>query len=289
VIEPADLAATAEADAAPAVRDAFRVSLPNFEGPLDLLLHLLKEHQIDILDIPVSLITLKYLEHLDAMREIHLDIAGEFLVMAATLIHLKSRMLLPPEEKAGAQEPILAQEEGDPRADLVRRLLEYQKYRDAASRIASQGLLGRDVFPRAVAREEVPLEEGELGLSEVSVFKLIEALDRALAEATPGNHHQVTMDRFSLVQTMRGVALALRASVPPGQASFYALLTSAPTRAQIVGTFLAILELCKMRVVRVTQTPGADDLVVAEVGSALEVILADQEAPTLKELDGDYR
>src|SRR4029077_18912184 len=106
--------------------DAFRVALPNFEGPLDLLLHLIREHKVDIFDIPISLITEKYLESLERMREIDLDIAGEFLVMAATLAHIKSRMLLPRQEVAQGPEAEL-REEVDPRAELVRRLLEYQK------------------------------------------------------------------------------------------------------------------------------------------------------------------
>src|SRR3954468_9574782 len=107
---------------------SFRIALPNFEGPLDLLLHLIREHKLDIFDIPIALITEKYLEHLARMKEINLDIAGEFLVMAATLAHIKSRLLLPRQEVQG--EAIEQEEQGDPRADLVRRLLEYQKYKD---------------------------------------------------------------------------------------------------------------------------------------------------------------
>ena len=119
-----------EADAPRTAGDAFRIALPNFEGPLDLLLHLLKEHRLDIFDIPIALVTEKYLEHLERMREINLDIAGEFLVMAATLAHLKSRMLLPRQEAAQQVDAAVEQQQedaGDPRAELVRRLLEYQK------------------------------------------------------------------------------------------------------------------------------------------------------------------
>src|SRR5215510_14510249 len=118
----------------------FQLTLPNFEGPLDLLLHLIREHRLDIFDIPIALITQKYLEYLARMREINLDIAGEFLVMASTLAHIKSRLLLPRQEIQGDLEP---EEQSDPRAELVRRLLEYQKYRDAAQALCARPLLDR--------------------------------------------------------------------------------------------------------------------------------------------------
>ena len=131
-----------------APKDAFRIALPNFEGPLDLLLHLIREHKLDILDIPIALITEKYIEHLEKMREINLEIAGEFLVMASTLAHIKSRLLLPVLQAQGEVEP---EEQGDPRAELVRRLLEYQKYKEAGEMLLRQDILARDVFVRRAA------------------------------------------------------------------------------------------------------------------------------------------
>ena len=117
---------TSDAEVPRSPGDAFRVALPNFEGPLDLLLHLIREHRVDIFDIPIALIVEKYLEYLVRMRELNLDIAGEFLVMASTLAHLKSRMLLPRQDVAPTEAGEAAAEEtGDPRAELVRRLLEY--------------------------------------------------------------------------------------------------------------------------------------------------------------------
>ena len=139
-----------------APHDAFVIALPNFEGPLDLLLHLIREHQLDIFDIPIALITEKYLGHLKAMQQIDLDIAGEFLVMAATLLHLKSRLLLP-RDPSGELDAAAAEEQGDPRAELVRRLLEYQKYKDAAEQLVNNDLLDREVFTRRVQHEAVPL------------------------------------------------------------------------------------------------------------------------------------
>ena len=137
-------------DGLSAPHDAFRIALPNFEGPLDLLQHLIREHRVDILDIPIALITEKYLAHIELMKEINLDIAGEFLVMASTLLHLKSRMLLPREDLPGGQDAREPLQELDPRAELVRRLLEYQKYREAADQLALNPILDRDVFPRRV-------------------------------------------------------------------------------------------------------------------------------------------
>ncbi len=272
-------------DTSDSVREAFKVSLPNFEGPLDLLLHLLKEHQIDVLDLPVALITLKYLQHLEAMREIDLDIAGEFLVMAATLIHLKSRMLLPADAKPEGQGPVLGGDGQDPRADLVRRLLEYQKYRDVAQQLGTRGLLGREVFSRQAPADPIPLDEGELGLVDVSAFKLVEALSRVVASAPPAAL-QVAKDGFSLVQTVRQIATILRRE--QGTVRFYALFENAAHRGKIIGAFLALLELCKMRLVRISQTPGEDDLAVSEVGSSLDSVLDSADEGAMKELDRDY-
>lgn len=278
---------TTEATPPTSPGEAFRVQLPSFDGPLDLLLHLLKEHRIDVLDIPVALITLKYLEHLEAMREINLDIAGEFLVMAATLIHLKSRMVLPPERQAEGMESLFPQEEEDPRAELVRRLLEYQKYRDAASRLTVRGVLGRDVFVRPVLVEEIRPDDPSIPLKEFSIIELVAALDQVLEERAPGPQHQVSPERFSLVQTMRSLATRIRAS--SGQMNFTDLFDGEQTRAVIIGTFLALLELCKMRAIRISQEQELEDIFVRENGAALDVFLTPESSDALKELDREYQ
>ena len=130
----------------------YTVSLPVFEGPLDLLLHLVKKHELDVLDIPVSFVTEKYLEYLDLMRQTNLDIAGEYLLMAATLVHLKSRELLPSPEPLAADETD-GDEELDPRQELIRRLLEYQKYKEAAAELDDRPVIGRNVWTRGAALE----------------------------------------------------------------------------------------------------------------------------------------
>jgi segregation and condensation protein A len=273
-----------------APRDAFRIALPNFEGPLDLLLHLIREHKVDILDIPMALITEKYLAHLEAMREINLDIAGEFLVMASTLLHLKSRMLLPREDQAGAatEAAELAQEQNDPRAELVRRLLEYQKYRAVADQLGANPILDRDVFPRRVAVEEVPLEEEEVGLQEISIYKLIEALDRVLAKLEPKKQHEVTREHLSLSVAMYRIADKVRAEGKGHAILFFALFDGARVRSDVVITFLALLEMCKLKLLRVSQAEGTEDILITEKGDALADFGTDGDSAPAKELDREY-
>ena len=140
----------------------FHISLPDFEGPLDLLLHLIRKHELDILDLPIAFVTERYLEYVTLMEKLDLDIASEYLVMAATLAHIKSKMLLPQEpDDQDDEEP---EEEVDPRAELIRRLLEYQKYKVAAEQLGARPIPGRDVFGRGseeaetLAREGIPFE-----------------------------------------------------------------------------------------------------------------------------------
>jgi len=243
---------------------------PPFEGPLDLLLHLVKEHQVDLFDIPIARITESYLATLQEMRALDIDVAGEFLHMAAQLLLMKSKLLLPrtevaedasPEEAAGV----------DPRAELVRRLLEYQKYKAAAEELAGHDLLDREVFARRVRLPPPVASEGPEGLADVSVFKLIEALDRALAHAKPEFGHEIMADRLSITDAISRVAEALRAR---GRISFEELLAGpegAPHgRSAVIATFLALLEMARLKLVRLWQPsaeeagPGAEILVEAK-------------------------
>jgi segregation and condensation protein A len=244
---------------------SFRIALPNFEGPLDLLLHLIREHKLDIFDIPVALITQKYLEYLERMRELNLDIAGEFLVMASTLAHIKSRLLLPRQEQPPA-EAEAPEEQGDPRAELVRRLLDYQKYKEAAETLGRQDILDRDVFARKVAVDAIPIPDEEVGLQEVSVYKLIEALDRVLQEAAPKFHHEVVRERVSLSDAITRIAERLKAAP---SLTFFALFEGQRTRQQIIITFLAMLEMVKLKLIRVYQEEGSEEIVLSPKGDAL--------------------
>ena len=169
-----------------------KVQLEIFEGPLDLLLHLIKKNEVSVTDIPIATITEQYLATLELMQTLNLDVAGEFLVMAATLIHIKSRMLLP----AGDEEP--DEDEGaDPRAELVRRLLEYQRYKEAAADLEQREILTRDVFVRASAPTE---EAGPREFREVSVFELLGALKRVIERLPNDLVPEVTREHITFIE-----------------------------------------------------------------------------------------
>jgi segregation and condensation protein A len=256
-----DTAATTADPGARAAADAFRVALPPlrageppFEGPLDLILHLVKEHEVDLFDIPIARITESYLATLEALRELDIDVAGEFLHMAAQLVLMKSKLLLPRTEVA--EDAPAAEDEGvDPRAELVRRLLEYQKYKAAGEELGSRDILERTVFVRRARAERPAAPDGPEGLADVSVFKLIEALDRALASARPEHAHEVATDRLTITDAIARVADVLRVQ---RRATFDELLAGPGRRHDrpaVIATFLAILEMAKLKLIRIFQAP----------------------------------
>lgn len=241
-----------------------------FEGPLDLLLHLIKKNEVSITDIPIATITEQYLATLEIMQTLNLDVAGEFLVMAATLIHIKSRMLLP----AGADEE--EEDEGvDPRDELVRRLLEYQRYKDAAAELEQREVLTRDVFVRAPA----PVEEaGPREFREVSVFELLGALKRVIDRLPKDVAHEVTLEKVTVREKM---TLLLDTLHSKGRVLFEALFDEVKSRLEVVATFLAMLELVKVRAIRIFQDEMAGPIVIeAAAGmdeAADQVVLEDAE------------
>jgi segregation and condensation protein A len=232
---------------------AYQVKVPVFEGPLDLLLHLIKEHRIDIYDIPIALITRQYLEYLDLMKDLNLSIAGEFLVMAATLVHIKSRMLLPRDEQPESAEP-----EEDPREELVRRLIEYQRFKDAAGALEDREAAWRDVFrrePTPVPQQEP--EEYELG--ELSVFDLLTALRDVLDRVPDQTIMEVTVETLTVRDRMTAIIERFDALAEGSRVRFHELFEGAATRTAVIVTFLALLELVKMHVLGLRQTgPGAE-------------------------------
>ena len=237
------------------VTDTYQVRLDVFEGPLDLLLHLVRKHELDIFDIPISFITQKYLEHLDLMSSLNLDVAGEYLLMAATLAHIKSRQLLPapPPGEAGEVDED-GEAEGDPREELIRRLLEYQKYREAADSLGGRPVMGRNVWTRGVPQEDAMSENIERDvippLAEVPVLKLIEALDRVLSSAKIRISHEVTVDRLSVSERINQIADRLAAEGTFTFSSCFRFLCEEVTleeaRHEAVVTFLALLEMAKL-------------------------------------------
>jgi len=224
---------------------SYEVKLDIFEGPLDLLLYLIRKNELDIYNIPMALVTEQYLEHLEMMKALNLDLAGEYLVLAATLVHIKSRLLLPAEEGAGETE-----EEQDPRAELVRQLLEYQAFKEAALSLGKRTLLDRDVFKRIPPADEVP-DEPEESMMEVSLFELIEAFKQVVGRMDKEDLLEIDTERISLSDRINEILEDLERE---RSLSFTDLLRASRTRKSVIYTLLAILELMKMRVVRAFQS-----------------------------------
>jgi segregation and condensation protein A len=226
---------------------SYEIKLDIFEGPLDLLLYLIRKNEIDIYNIPIALITEQYLSYLDMMRSLNLDLAGEYLVLASTLIHIKSKMLLPPAE--GEDE----EEEGeDPRAELVQQLLEYQAFKEAALLLNGRPLLERDVFTRGAPVDEPPAaEETDDELIEVDVFELVTAFRRIISGLDLKEDLEIDAEKMSLTDRINEILEILAES---GQTTFVDLLGERTERRRVIYTFLAILELMKLRMVRAYQS-----------------------------------
>jgi len=223
---------------------AYTVRLEMFEGPLDLLLHLIKKNKVNVTDIPIALITEQYLEYLKLMKVLNLDIAGEYLLMAATLLHIKSKMLLPVSSE-GEEEG----EEPDPRAELVRRLLEYQQYREAAVELEKRPLLDRDVFIRVVSEERDEPEEERF---ETNLFELLDVFRKVLEKAERrAAFHEVTLEPITLEERIQEILSLLQKE--RRSMAFHTLVPETASRRMIVVTFLAILELVKVKAIRIFQ------------------------------------
>ncbi len=226
------------------LQDEYKVKLEVFEGPLDLLLYLIKKDEVDIYDIPIELIARQYMEYLGLMRMLNLDIAGEFLVMAATLMMIKSRMLLPPEERA-EEEP----EEEDPRWELIQQLVEYKKFKDAAGHLQELELRQENIFGRGIEDPAVEPDK-TLRMGEVSIFDLISALNDALKRVKPDEIGEVLAERFTVADKIEYVLNRVRQE---HKMPFSSLFEGMATRHEIVCTFLALLELIRLRQLRVSQ------------------------------------
>lgn len=245
------------------------VTLEEFEGPLDLLLHLVRRHELDILDIPIAFVCEKYLEYIEFMRTLDLEVAGDYLVMAATLAYLKSRELVPQQDVAG--EEVGEDGEligGDPRQQLIMRLLEYQKYKEAADRLDARPIAGRDTFARGGVVEMPPVDAG---LAPITLFRLAEAYQRVLDRARIHKSHEVVMETISVAARMEQLTTVL---IERSRFDFEALFLERPwsseaeLRSVLVVTLMAILELVRMGVASVHQAIGSDAILVERVASA---------------------
>lgn len=237
-----------------------KIRLPVFEGPLDLLLYLIRAHRYDILDIPIRQITGQFVEYLTLMRDVEADYAGDFLVTAATLMQIKARMLLPKAESQN--EEIMEQEEADPRRELVDRLLEYQRIQDAAEELRQKREIRADLFHRPPEASKWDNQfDAELSqallLAEVSSFDLLSALRRVLKRVEEAPVALVKREPFTLPERLRGIAARLYHT---GELSFESLCDDCQSRLEVVVTFLAILELIKRGRAKVRQLTLFDEI-----------------------------
>ncbi len=226
----------------------YAIKLDIFEGPLDLLLHLIRKNEIDIYNIPIALVTEQYIRYLNIIKSLNLDLAGEYLVMAATLIHIKSKLLLPV-----PAEPSEEDSEEDPRFELVKQLLEYQTFKEAAADLGKRPILERDVFVRSVPLsediEKQDIEEDEL--IEVNIFELIEAFHLLVSRIDKKELLEIDLETLSLTDIINDVMERLARDK---NLTFDELIGEKKGRRNIIYTFLAILELIKLKMIKAYQT-----------------------------------
>lgn len=253
----------------------YQVRIENFEGPLDLLLHLIKKSEINIYDIPINLIAQQYLEYVEAMKELNLNVAGEFLVMAATLLQIKSKMLLPADEAAEDEE-----DGPDPREELVRRLLEYKTYKEAARQLDGQEKMWREIFSREPEPVVAEVESDETLMENVSLFDLVDAL-KAIVERNPGKTLiEIVPDNLTVRERMNVILETLEGK---DSVSFAALFDGSCHRLVIIVTFLALLELIRLRVAHVFQSETFGPILVSRTFSLVP------DPAELDDLDAEWR
>lgn len=221
----------------------YKVKLEIFEGPLDLLLYLIQKDELDIHDIPITLVTEQYLEHLSIMQSLNLEVAGEFLVMASMLMRIKSKMLLPVEEKI---EEI--PEEEDPRDELVQKLLEYMRFKEAASQLREM----EDLRSRAFTRQpqEIEVDTADSPFLEVSLFDLITAFSKVLKEMPRDVFHQVIKDEFTVAEKVEELSERLRRE---SRVKFSTIFHQAKNKLEAITIFLALLELVRLKEIATVQ------------------------------------
>jgi segregation and condensation protein A len=228
----------------------YRVDLPIFRGPLDLLLYLVKHNEVDICDIPIARIAEQFRAYLDVLQLIDVELAGDFLVMAATLMEIKSKMLLPRSEES-------AEEEEDPRLELVRQLIEYKKYKDAAVLLEAQAERQSTRLPRQVVPAPVGVDPAQQPLRAVELWDLVSAFGRLMRETLALQPQQIVADQTPLHVYMEQIHQRL---AQEGRLPFSSLFTLPHSRGRLVGLFLAVLELTKGRQVLAEQLEAFGDI-----------------------------
>lgn len=225
----------------------YKVKLDVFEGPLDLLLYLIKRDEVDIYDISIERITKQYLEYIEAFQLLNIELAGEFVVMAANLLYIKSRTLLPVDQQMAEEDA----EEDDPRWELIRQLIEYKKFKEAAGRLRDLEAEQENLYARVPALPELPTDENLL-VEEVGIFDLIRAFQRVLKRRTPKQEdlREIFAENFTVADKIEFVLNLIRDGF---SLRFEEMFPDQATRSEIVVTFLAILELIRMKQLRVRQ------------------------------------
>ena len=227
----------------------YQVKLEIFEGPMDLLLHLIRKNEVDIFDIPIAVITDQYLGYLDMMKSLNINIAGDFLVMASTLVHIKSKMLLP-----GLSDG--EEEEDDFRVEITGPLLEYLNLKEIAGELSERELLNRDVFTRQFSTHYKNQLQGEEPLLDVNLFQLMDAFKKVIEETLPGVPISVQVEKWTVREKMTSIMDRLKSAQT---IYFNDLFKEHKTISEFIVTFLALLELVHIGLVRVFQPdPGSD-------------------------------
>lgn len=224
----------------------YKVKLDIFEGPLDLLLYLIKREELDITEVSLEKITTQYLSYIETFRMLNIDLASEFIVMAANLIYLKSRTLLPKQERPPEEDL----DEEDPRWDLIRQLVEYKKFKDAAGYLSRKAVEQESYFPHSPEKPDLPPVESD-PVGDLSIFDLIQSFQKVLKRfEAVHDFGQIVDDRFTVSDKVEFLLKEMR----PGQSRrFLTLFEMATTRSEVIVTFLAVLELMKMNQFRVRQ------------------------------------
>ncbi|HSO59740.1 MAG TPA: segregation/condensation protein A [Desulfobacterales bacterium] len=223
--------------------EPYRVSLTDiFEGPMDLLVHLIRKNEISITDFPIALVTEQYLQYLGWLEAMNVEYAAEFVVMAATLAQIKSRMLLPLHAEEG-------EEEDDPRQEIVRPLIEYLKLKSAAAQLSERPLLGEDTFTRGIKPEDLA-PPGDEEVIKIGLFELIDAFQKILAGLPDEARIEFTTDTVSVQERISQIADQLEVK---GSLTFFELFSDQPNRSEIIVTFLATLEMVKLSLIRIVQ------------------------------------
>ena len=243
--------------------EEYKVKLEVFEGPLDLLLYLIKKEELEIHDIPMEKITTQYIQYIELMKMLDLNIAGEFLVMAATLMMIKSRMLLPAEDR-----PELEEEEEDPRWDLVRQLVEYKKFKDVAMHLESLEARREDIFGRDGA-DAVLGKEPDVALHDVGLFDLISAFNEALKNVKSESLREIFAERFTVAEKIEHLGERLRREKRFSVSQMFAGMRS---RHEIACTFLALLELIRLNQARAVQKETYGEILIEAAEGVAELV-----------------